>query len=90
MYMCVQSYSKSVLTFLSVHTDRTVCLSDGLFAFACAHISICVCVRHILVPVSVSDGQPNIQDMTADWQTDHQHSSWQPQRTLSACQEEFT
>lgn len=43
----------------------------------------------LLVAASVSDGQPHTQDMTADWQKDHQHLSRQPQRTLSGCQEGF-
>lgn len=60
----------------------------GLFIFGCAHL-FSVCVRVTLVAISVSDGQPHTQDMTADWQTDHQHSSQQSQRTLSGCQGHF-
>ena len=50
----------------------------------CACVCVCVCVC-----VSVSDGHMQDQDLTADWQMELQHSSRQPQRTLSGCQREF-
>lgn len=49
----------------------------------CAHVCVCV------LAVSASDGHSHTRDMTTDWQTDHQHSSQPPRRTLSGCQQEF-
>lgn len=54
---------------------------------------MCICarthVRRCLPAVSAHDGHSHTWDMTTDWQTDHQHSSRPPPRTLSGCQREF-
>lgn len=74
-----------------VHTFVCFCTHTfdvGSLRSGCAHL-FSGCVRVTLVAISVSDGQQHTQDMTADWQTGHQHSSQQSQRTLSGCQGHF-
>lgn len=60
-----------------------------LFIFACTSLFICVRVSHLGSCQCQWWAATHTQDMTAEWQTDHQHSSWQPQRTLSGSQGEF-
>ena len=85
VYVCIPCV-KCAQVYLYLHAH----MLERWFVYICMRMylylsfSLCVfvCVCHILLAVSVSDGQPHIQDMTADWQMVRQHSSWQPQRTL--------
>lgn len=85
---CVQKVYRFKCLSPSTHIHiKCVWVMDCLHMLT--HISSSESVCHVLSFSCVRVGRLHTHDLTADWHTDHQHSSRQPWRTLSGCQEVF-